>query len=115
MTCAHDVWLFTELAKNPALSWRPFRPGVDIYPLVERPEGGSPAVALLRYQPGAAVPAHQHPGHEHIFVLAGAQEDENGRYVAGSVLVSQPGSGHTVRSPEGCVVLAIWEQPARFE
>lgn len=114
MTVPHDVWLFAELAKNPALSWHPFRPGVEIHPLLERPGGGPPAAALLRYQPGAAIPTHHHLGSEHIFVLAGAQEDERGRYEAGSVLVNRPGSGHTVRSPEGCVVLAIWELPVKF-
>lgn len=108
-----SVWSFAELASNPELPWQRFREGVDIHPLVERPEGGA-AVALLRYRAGAAVPPHTHVGSEHIFVLAGSQEDERGHYPAGSVLVSAPGSSHTVRSPQGCVVLAIWEQPVRF-
>ena len=115
MNPPHDTFLFAELAKNPALPWQPFREGVDIYPLLPRPDGGPPSAALLRYHPGAEVPRHQHPGREHIFVLAGAQEDDRGRYPAGSLLVSQPGSGHAVRSPDGCVVLAIWEQPVKFE
>lgn len=95
------------------ISWRPFRPGVEIWPLYET-DGGSSA-ALLRYAPGASVPRHRHTGHEHILVLSGAQEDEHGRYPAGTLLVNPPGTTHAVASPEGCVVLAIWERPVRFE
>jgi anti-sigma factor ChrR (cupin superfamily) len=94
----------------------PLRPGVSILPLYgtpTRPSGG-PAAALLRYQPGASVPAHQHPGYEHIFVLEGSQQDERGVYGPGTCLISPPGSHHTVTSESGCLVLAIWNQPVEM-
>jgi anti-sigma factor ChrR (cupin superfamily) len=96
------------------LDWQPFRPGVDIYPISQNPETGS-QVALLRYQPGASVPRHHHPGYEHILVLSGAQQDERDHYSAGTLAVNPPGSCHRVTSPEGCIVLIFWERPVVIE
>jgi anti-sigma factor ChrR (cupin superfamily) len=101
------------VADPDGLTWEPLRPGVDKHLLYELPDGG-PAAALLRYQPGAEVPHHEHPGFEHIVVLAGAQHDERGRHAAGSLVVNPPGSAHRVWSPDGCLVLIVWERPVRF-
>ena len=90
--------------------FEPFRDGVDICHLVE----GEPAVALLRYAPGAVVPRHRHEGLETIIVLEGGQEDEFGHYPAGSVVLNPPGSVHTVASREGCVILIQWDRPVAF-
>lgn len=94
--------------------WEDFRPGVTASWVYSNGDAG-PASAFLKYEPGAAIPWHWHPAHEHIIILEGSQSDENGIYRAGSVLISKPGSGHTVRSDEGCTVLAIWEKPVQFE
>ncbi|MEM0981070.1 MAG: cupin domain-containing protein [Cyanobacteria bacterium P01_H01_bin.58] len=102
-----DVWTLAEQVDE--LPWQPFRPGVDIYRLYSA-EGGA-AAALLRYQPGAQVPRHDHTGYENILVLSGSQEDERGVYPAGTFVVNPPGSDHTVKSPDGCLVLIIWEKP----
>src|SRR5687767_12232459 len=104
-----------EIVAHPErLTWEPLRPGVEIHSIYdEGPEG--PAAAFLRYTPGASVPRHRHPGFEHIFVLAGAQHDERGRYAAGAMVVNPPGSAHSVWSPDGCIVLALWERPVQFE
>ena len=57
--------------------WQSLRHGVDILRVCGNAESG-PSVALLRYQPGAHVPAHRHLGFEVIYVLSGAQSDERG-------------------------------------
>jgi anti-sigma factor ChrR (cupin superfamily) len=93
--------------------WEPFRPGVQIRRLYQAGDTG-PAAALLCYEPGAAIPAHEHLGYEHILVLDGAQADEHGVYPAGTLLVNPPGSAHQVASDAGCVVLIIWERGVRF-
>ena len=59
-----------------------FRKGIEICRL--SPE--EPVVALLRYEPGASVPKHQHKGLETILVLEGEQSDERGNYPAGSLV-----------------------------
>jgi anti-sigma factor ChrR (cupin superfamily) len=102
-----------EIAQRPALAWESFRPGVDIHRLWEDNDGGE-AAALLRYAPGAAVPRHRHEGHEHVFVLSGAQRDEHGLVPTGGHRINPPGSSHVVESPEGCLVLVVWERPNTF-
>ena len=103
---------FTELTSG---GWRsmdfvPFREGVDICELC----AGEPAVALLRYAPGASVPKHLHTGLETILVLDGVQSDERGDYPAGSLMLNPTGSIHSVWSKEGCVVLIQWSRPVLF-
>jgi anti-sigma factor ChrR (cupin superfamily) len=98
------------LVANPdALAWEPFRPGIRIHRLYG--DGSGAAAALLRYEPGAKVPRHEHTGYEHILVLVGAQCDRNGTHQAGALVINPPGSQHEVTSPQGCIVLAIWEKP----
>ena len=92
------------------LPWQPFRDGVEIYRLYGDNKSG-PAAALLRYEPGASVPRHEHTGFEHIYVLTGSQTDENGEHQAGPLIVNPPNSNHSVISQAGCIVLAIWEKP----
>ncbi|HVT83117.1 MAG TPA: cupin domain-containing protein [Phycisphaerae bacterium] len=92
------------------LDWKPFRPGVQIARIYNSPSNG-PTAAFLKYEPGAAVPVHMHGGYEHIFILKGSQLDRSGEHFAGSVIINPPGSTHNVMSPNGCIVLIIWEKP----
>lgn len=88
----------------------PFRDGIEIAHVIE----GQPAVALLRYSPGAKVPRHRHPGLETVYVLEGSQRDEHGLYKAGAVVFNTQGSIHSVVSDDGCVVLIQWAKPIEF-
>jgi anti-sigma factor ChrR (cupin superfamily) len=95
-------------------AFEPFREGVEIAHL-QRPDGdGGPALALLRYRPGAGVPRHEHTGLETILVLEGSQSDERGTYRTGDVVLNPPGSIHRVWSDEGCTVLISWAAPVRI-
>lgn len=93
-----------------SMDFAPFREGVEICWIKK----GEPGVALLRYAPGARVPAHRHTGLETILVLDGSQSDERGTYAAGSLVLNAEGSAHSVWSEEGCVVLIQWERNVRF-
>jgi anti-sigma factor ChrR (cupin superfamily) len=88
-----------------SLQWQPFHPGVDIQWLYRDGDQG-PSAALIRFQPGGAVPLHEHCGLEHIYILSGSQ--------AGSLMVHRAGTRHSILSEEGCLALAIYEKPARF-
>ena len=95
------------------LTWEPFRTGIMLSRVHGDP-AAAPAAALLRYEPGASVPAHEHVGWEYIFVLSGSQQDDHGSYGRGSLRINPPGSRHGVTSVEGCLVLAIWERSVKF-
>ena len=90
--------------------FEPFRDGIEICRLLE----GEPAVAMLRYSPGAQVPRHTHKGLETVLVLEGAQRDDNGTYGPGTLILNQEGSDHAVASDDGCIVLIQWARPIEF-
>ncbi len=90
----------------------PFREGVEMCLIGGDADGAS--VALLRYQPGASVPMHEHTGLETVIVLDGSQSDERGRYHSGTMSINPAGTRHSVWSEEGCVVLIHWESPVRI-
>ncbi len=92
------------------LPWQSFRPGVEIARVYNSPDNG-PSMAFLKYQPNASVPLHMHGGYEHIFILKGSQLDPSGEQHAGTVVINPPGSSHRVASPQGCIVLIIWDKP----
>ena len=102
------------VANPERLDWKPMRPGIEVHRLYQHGDDG-PAAAFLRYKPGATLARHRHTGVEHIFVLAGSQQDERGIYRAGAFVVNPPGTAHNVVSPEGCIVLVLWEKPVSFE
>jgi len=98
-----------------SMPFEPFRDGVEICELwhTDEPRQG-PRMALLRYEPGATVPFHEHTGIETIIVLEGGQRDERGHYEEGSVVVNSVGSRHSVSSAQGCVVLIHWARPVKI-
>ncbi len=105
--------LFNIEDQEDQYDWQPFRQGVEIYRLYGEEDNG-PAAALLKYAPGAIVPLHQHTGYEHILVLSGAQSDDHEEYGEGTLIISKPGTQHSVSSSGGCIVLAIWNSPVDF-
>jgi anti-sigma factor ChrR (cupin superfamily) len=107
------VQIFGSGRFDPGNAWQELRPGVEIHRFYGTGEAG-PSAALLRYEPGANVPAHRHTGYEHILVLEGSQSDDNDTYTAGQCLISPPGSSHSVSSATGCLVFAVWESPVEF-
>ena len=100
-------------AMDPARAWAPLRPGVEISRLYAVPGGISSA--FLRFARDAMLAPHCHMGYEHIFILRGSQQDENGLHVPGTMLLHPPGTCHTVSSESGCIVLAIWEKQVVFD
>src|SRR5260221_3673865 len=94
--------------------WESLHPGVHFHWLYRDGEHGA-AAAVIRFEPGARVPAHEHCGFEHIFVLQGSQTDENGKLNSGGLMVHAPGTRHSIFSEEGCLVLAIYEKRPEFD
>jgi anti-sigma factor ChrR (cupin superfamily) len=107
-----DLFRLAERADD--LEWQPFRDGVEIHRLYGDGLTG-PSAALIRFRKEGRIPFHYHDGYEHILVLAGSQRDEHGTIPAGTLRIHPPGTSHQVVSEAGCLILAIYEKPVRFE
>lgn len=68
------------------------------------------ATSVVRYEPGASFPRHEHPLGEEILVLDGVFSDETGDYGPGMYFRNPPGSGHAPFSREGCELLVKLHQ-----
>lgn len=105
-----DRSVYVDVSK---ISWEPTtHAGVETKLLYADPSGRQ--TMLVRMAPGAKLPDHRHVGVEQSFVLEGTLVDEDGTCTAGNFVWRRPGSVHTAWSPDGCVVLAIFERPNEF-
>ena len=77
--------------------------------LVGGAESGQ-VTSVVRYEPGAAFPAHDHPGGEEILVLEGTFSDERGDWPKGSYLLNPEGYRHAPYSTEGCLLFVKLRQ-----
>ena len=62
---------------------------------------------LLRFEPGATYPYHNHPAGEEIFVLSGEAIIENTVLSAGDYLYTPPNFKHSVSTETGCTMLFV--------
>ncbi|MGN7818485.1 cupin domain-containing protein [Chitinophaga varians] len=62
---------------------------------------------LLKFEPGATYPYHNHPAGEEIFVLSGEAVLEHATLTAGDYLYTPPGFKHSVSSPIGCTLFFV--------
>lgn len=95
------------------IEWEPTKfPGVFIKRLYEDPSGR--LTTLTRMEPGARLPDHRHVGIEQSFVLEGMLVDDDGVCTAGNFVWRRAGSVHNAWTPDGCIVLGVFEQPNEF-
>jgi anti-sigma factor ChrR (cupin superfamily) len=95
------------------IDWEPTKyPGVDIKVLYRDASGK--LTSLTRMAPGARLPRHRHVGIEQSYVLEGTLVDDDGACTAGNFVHRRPGSVHDAWSPDGCVVLGIFDAPNEF-
>ncbi|WP_344955023.1 cupin domain-containing protein [Zobellella aerophila] len=84
--------------------------GVWRYPLEREQAESGHVTSLVRFEPGAQFPAHNHPLGEEFWVLEGTFSDENGDYAAGSYVRHPPQSRHSSFSRDGCVIFVKLNQ-----
>jgi anti-sigma factor ChrR (cupin superfamily) len=77
--------------------------------LVGPPESGQ-VTSIVRYQPGATFPPHDHPEGEEILVLEGVFSDEHGDWPAGTFLLNPEGFHHAPFSKDGCLLFVKLRQ-----
>ena len=66
-----------------------------------------PPTFLLKFEPGASYPNHNHPAGEEIFVLEGEVRFGPDQLHAGDYLFTAPGATHSAFSKTGCVMLFL--------
>jgi len=66
----------------------------------------SPTI-LLKFEPGASYPYHNHPAGEELYVLEGEVTIEGEQLTAGDYLYTPPHFKHAVRSNKGCTLLLM--------
>jgi anti-sigma factor ChrR (cupin superfamily) len=97
-----------------ALPWQPMRwPGIDMKVLLEDKATGL-LTALVRMQPGARLPLHEHTDIEQTFVLEGSLADDEGEVKAGDYVWRPKGNRHVAHAPQGALVLSFFLSPNRF-
>ena len=100
---------FTQLVHSSQIDWQPLsEPGVSgVFLKVLRfdKETRRAPTILLKFDPGATYPAHNHPGGEEVFVLEGDLKLGKDHLYTGDYLYTSPNGRHAVRSEGGCVVL----------
>ena len=96
------------------MDWTPSPSGTVWRKRVHRvgPLESGQVTSVVRYLPGAAFPAHDHPEGEEILVLEGVFSDEHGDWPAGTHLLNPEGFRHAPYSTDGCLLFVKLRQYA---
>jgi len=65
---------------------------------------------LMKVDPGAYSPLHDHAELEQVYVLQGSFYDQDNVYRAGEYILRAPGVMHTAGSEEGAIVILFYSQ-----
>lgn len=101
------------IARTRDMEWQPLtEDGIDtagIYVKVLRYDEVQqrPPSILLKFDPGARYPYHNHPAGEEIFVMRGSCHVNETLLVAGDYLYTPPGFKHGVKSEDGCELMLV--------
>jgi quercetin dioxygenase-like cupin family protein len=101
------------LTKTNATPWKPLKEdgvdttGISVKVLRYDEAQQRPPTFMLRFEPGANYPYHNHPKGEELFVLEGSCILEGTTLSAGDYLYTPPGFKHSVKSETGCTLLFI--------
>jgi anti-sigma factor ChrR (cupin superfamily) len=92
--------------------------GCEVKPLLLDKQTGL-VTALMRFAPGAVLPDHEHVKIEQTYVLEGKLVDKEGAAAglevkAGEFVWREPGSRHVAWTPEGGLMLAMFQVPNKF-
>ena len=116
---ATPVDIASHHLKPGAMPWDKMRfPGCECKTLLFEPKSGL-ATVLMRMQPGATLPDHEHVLIEQTYVLEGSLVDKEGpdaglEVKAGEFVWRPAGSRHSAWSPNGGTFLAMFQVPNKF-
>jgi anti-sigma factor ChrR (cupin superfamily) len=87
--------------------------GIQAKTLLVDPKSGM-VTALMKMDPGAMLPDHEHVLIEQTFVIEGALVCGEGTCPAGSFVWRPAGSRHSAGCPNGGLMLAMFQIPNKF-
>lgn len=99
------------IVKTPQKEWQPLiekdvhYQGVFVKSLHFDIQKQRSTTILLKFEPGASYPYHNHPGGEELFVLEGEAIMEGVTVQAGDYLYTPPDFKHAVTTKMGCTIL----------
>jgi anti-sigma factor ChrR (cupin superfamily) len=109
----------SHLVRPAEMEWQKTRfPGCEVKVLMFDRKTGL-MTSLFKFAPGAVLPDHEHVNIEQTFVLEGHLVDKEGPAAGmearkGEFIWREPGSRHSAWSPEGGIMLAIFQVPNKF-
>jgi quercetin dioxygenase-like cupin family protein len=104
----------TTVVRGGADGWRALRiPGISVK-LLRRDEASGESSALVRFDPGARFPAHNHPAGEEVYVVSGEVTIGPDHLKAGDYLYTPPDGKHAAHSVGGCVFLVTLPRPVEI-
>lgn len=101
------------IVRNSQKEWQPLiekgvhYPGISVIPLRYDEAKQRSTTILLKFEPGATYPYHNHPGGEEIFVLSGETILENVILSEGDYLYTPVNFKHSVTTKTGCTMLFV--------
>ena len=112
---SHDTADTHSHVVRPAeMEWKKTRfPGCEVKGLLFD-KGSGVVTALMRLEPGAILPDHEHVKIEQTFVLEGSLCCPEGECRAGQFVWREPGSRHVAWCPDGGLMLAMFQIPNKF-
>ena len=116
---AESAGTHSHLVRPDTMEWQKTRfPGCEAKTLLfDRATGLM--TALMRFEPGAVLPDHEHVSIEQTYVLEGHLVDKEGpakgvETKAGEFVWREPGSRHVATCPDGGLMLAMFQIPNKF-
>ena len=106
--------LDSRFVETHSMPWEKTRyPGVEAKTLLVDRRTGLLTV-LLKMAPGAMLPDHEHVQIEQTFVIEGALVCAEGTCSAGNFVWRPAGSRHSAGTPNGGLMLAVFQLPNKF-
>jgi len=102
-----------QITKSKRLDWKPLveegikTDGIHIKVLRFDETAKRSPTFLLKFDPGASYPNHNHPAGEEVFVLEGEVRFGPTQLNAGDYLFTPPGAKHSVYSKSGCTMFFV--------
>ncbi|MEY4072715.1 MAG: hypothetical protein RJA29_72 [Pseudomonadota bacterium] len=69
---------------------------------------------LVKMEPGAVVPLHEHTAIEQTYVLEGSLEDDEGKALPGDFVWRPGGNIHEAVAPNGALIISVFMKPNVF-